>query len=202
MEEFLSKLASREPVPGGGGASALIGSISCALCSMVANLTTGKKRYAQYQDRIDEILREMEEKRQQLIKDIQKDADAFLPLSRAYSLDKNSEGYEEIMEQALLQAAQAPMDILRDISALVPMIEELSVIGSRLAVSDVAVAAAACTAGLQGAVMNVYINTKSMQDREQADTINREAAVLVKEGVSRCKTVYDGILKVMTGENL
>ena len=136
----------------------------------------------------------MEEKRQQLIKDIQKDADAFLPLSRAYSLDKNSEGYEEIMEQALLQAAQAPMDILRDISALVPMIEELSVIGSRLA--------AACTAGLQGAVMNVYINTKSMQDREQADTINREAAVLVKEGVSRCKTVYDGILKVMTGENL
>ena len=46
MQEFLKSLASSEPVPGGGGASALVGAVGCALASMVANLTTGKKKYA------------------------------------------------------------------------------------------------------------------------------------------------------------
>lgn len=197
METFLDRLASKEAVPGGGGASALIGSISCALCSMVANLTTGKKKYAQYQDRIDEILADMEKKRQELLLDIQKDADAFLPLSKAYSMDKAAEGYEENMERALLQAAQAPLDIVKDIAVLVPVIEELSSIGSRLAISDVAVAAAACEAGLKGAVMNVYINTKSMKNREIADSMNQEAAACVEDGVRRCRGVYEQILEDM-----
>ena len=92
MKQFLENLSSKEPVPGGGGASALIGAISCALCSMVANLTTGKKKYAQYQNRIDELLPILEQLRTDLLLDIQKDADAFYPLSQAYSLDKKYAG--------------------------------------------------------------------------------------------------------------
>ena len=55
LSEFITALSSKEPVPGGGGASALIGAIGVALCSMVANLTTGKKKYAKYQSDIDDI---------------------------------------------------------------------------------------------------------------------------------------------------
>ena len=193
MNTFLTELASSAPVPGGGGASALVGGVSCALCSMVANLTTGKKKYAQYQDRIDELLPYLEELRVELLADIKLDADAFYPLSQAYSIPKEDPNRDEIMEEALLTASNAPMKIVEDVSKLVPVLEELEVIGSRLAISDVAVAAAACATALKGAVMNIYINTKSMKNREVAETMNSKAKELVADGTKRCEAVYEKI---------
>ena len=193
MNNFLNELASSAPVPGGGGASALVGAVSCALCSMVANLTTGKKKYAQYQERIDELLPYLEELRQELIEDIKLDADAFYPLSQAYSIPKDDPNRDEVMENALLTASNAPMKIVEDVSKLVPVLEELEVIGSRLAISDVAVAATACATALKGAVMNIYINTKSMKNREVADAMNEKAKELVADGTKRCEAVYEKI---------
>lgn len=193
MNSFLCELASSAPVPGGGGASALVGAVSAALCSMVANLTTGKKKYAQYQERIDELLPYLEELRAELIEDIKLDADAFYPLSQAYSIPKEAPARDEIMEKALLTASNAPMKIVEDVSKLVPVLEELEVIGSRLAISDVAVAAAACGTALKGAVMNIYINTKSMKNREVAEAMNQKARELVADGTKRCEVVYEKI---------
>lgn len=193
MNKFLEELSSSAPVPGGGGASALIGAIGCALCSMVANLTTGKKKYAQYQERIDELLPFLEEMRGELMADIKMDADAFYPLSQAYSIPKDAPDRDKIMEEALLTASNAPMKIVEDVSKLVPVLEELEVIGSRLAISDVAVAAAACSVALKGAVMNIYINTKSMKNREVAEAMNQKARDLVADGTKRCDAVYEKI---------
>ena len=193
MNKFLEELSSSAPVPGGGGASALIGAIGCALCSMVANLTTGKKKYAEYQGRIDELLPFLEDMRAQLMEDIKLDADAFYPLSQAYSIPKDAPDRDKIMEEALLTASNAPMKIVEDVSRLVPVLEELEVIGSRLAISDVAVAAAACSVALKGAVMNIYINTKSMKNREVADAMNQKAKDLVADGTKRCDAVYEKI---------
>jgi len=193
MNTFLTELASSAPVPGGGGASALVGAVSAALCSMVANLTTGKKKYAQYQERIDELLPYLEQLRAELMEDIKLDADAFYPLSQAYSIPKDAPDRDEIMENALLTASNAPMKIVEDVSKLVPILEELEVIGSRLAISDVAVAATACATALKGAVMNIYINTKSMKNREVAEGMNKKAKELVADGTKRCEAVYDKI---------
>lgn len=193
MNTFLTELASSAPVPGGGGASALVGAVSAALCSMVANLTTGKKKYAQYQERIDELLPYLEQLRAELMEDIKLDADAFYPLSQAYSIPKDAPDRDEIMENALLTASNAPMKIVEDVSKLVPVLEELEVIGSRLAISDVAVAATACATALKGAVMNIYINTKSMKNREVAEGMNKKAKELVADGTKRCEAVYDKI---------
>lgn len=193
MNTFLTELASSAPVPGGGGASALVGAVSAALCSMVANLTTGKKKYAQYQERIDELLPYLEQLRAELMEDIKLDADAFYPLSQAYSIPKDAPDRDEIMEKALLTASNAPMKIVEDVSKLVPVLEELEVIGSRLAISDVAVAATACATALKGAVMNIYINTKSMKNREVAEGMNKKAKELVADGTKRCEAVYDKI---------
>ena len=193
MNKFLDELSSSAPVPGGGGASALIGAIGCALCSMVANLTTGKKKYVQYQERIYELLPFLENMRGALMEDIKLDADAFYPLSQAYSIPKDAPDRDKIMEEALLMASNAPMKIIEDVSKLVPVLEELEVIGSRLAISDVAVAAAACSAALKGAVMNIYINTKSMKNREVAEAMNQKAKELVGDGTARCDAVYKKI---------
>lgn len=195
MKEFLERLASKDPVPGGGGASALIAALSCALASMVANLTTGKKKYASYQDRIEEILVELEQKRQILLTDIDRDAEAFTPLAEAYALDKDYPGREVIMEKALLRAAQAPLEMIRDTASLIPFISELSEIGSKLAISDVAVSAAACSAALQGGIVNVYINTKLMKNREYAEKINHEAVMVVSQGTEDCTRIYKKILE-------
>lgn len=197
MDQFLEELASKAPVPGGGGASALVGAIGAALCSMVANLTDGKKTYSQYQDRIDKLLPFLENMREELVADIKMDADAFYPLSQAYSLKKDAPNRDQIMEEALLTASNAPMKIVEDISKLVPVLEELEVIGSRLALSDVAVAASVSSAALKGAVMNIYINTRSMKDRKMAASMNQKAKALVEDGTKRCDAVYAKIAAEM-----
>lgn len=199
MKDFLDTLSSKEPTPGGGGASALVAAVSCSLCSMVSNLTTGKKKYAQYQDKIDEYLVLLKEKNELLQSDIEKDAKAFAPLAKAYSLDKSTEGYEDIMEKALFDAATAPKEILEDIYSLVPVIEDLAVMGSRLAISDVAVAAACLEAAMKGCVLNVYINTRSMKNKDTAQKMNTYVKEIVSDGSKRMQKVYadiDGMLKL------
>ena len=193
MEQFLKELASKEPTPGGGGASALLGSVSAALCSMVANLTTGKKKYAQYQEDIERILKEMETGIWKIHSFIEKDAIAFAPLAQAYSIPKDQPDREQILEKALLDAAVLPMELTETLYALVPVMEELEIKGSRLAISDVAVAAAACEGALKGAVMNVYINTRLMKDKEKANAMNQKAMELEEDGSRRCREVYGRI---------
>ena len=190
MEQFLKELASKEPTPGGGGASALLGSVSAALCSMVANLTTGKKKYAQYQEDIERILKEMETGIWKIHSFIEKDAVAFAPLAQAYSIPKDQPDREQILEKALFDAAVLPMELTETLYALVPVMEELEIKGSRLAISDVAVAAAACEGALKGAVMNVYINTRLMKDKEKANAMNQKAMELEEDGSRRCQEVY------------
>ena len=193
MKDFLDALSSKEPTPGGGGASALVAAVSCSLCSMVSNLTTGKKKYAQYQDKIDEYLVLLKEKNELLQADIEKDAKAFAPLAKAYSLDKSTEGYEDIMEKALFDAATAPKEILEDIYSLVPVIEDLAIMGSRLAISDVAVAAACLEAAMKGCVLNVYINTRSMKNKDTAQKMNAYVKEIVSDGSKRMQKVYGDI---------
>ena len=109
MDNFLAVLSSSEPVPGGGGAGALMGATAAALCSMVANLTSGKKKYAEYQSDIERIIRNMNYEIKVFLALINKDAEGFYPLSRAYSIPKDEPGREQTLEQALVLAATYPI---------------------------------------------------------------------------------------------
>ena len=102
---FVDVLASKAPVPGGGGAAALVGAIGMALGSMVCNLTTGKKKYAQYEEAIQEILVKAGKLQEELLSMIDKDAEGFYPLSKAYGLPTSTEEEKqykaETMEKCL-----------------------------------------------------------------------------------------------------
>ena len=191
---FLDELSSGAPVPGGGGASALMGALSASLCSMVANLTTGKKKYAEYQQDIERILVDAAKLRDDAAELIKKDAEVFEPLSKAYSIPKEQEGRDEILEDALRKAAEVPYQMVEKAKEISLIIEELALKGSRLAISDVGVAASACRALATGASMNVYINTKLMKDRAFAEELNRKTDDLVKEVSSRCDEAYNKVL--------
>ena len=199
IDRFLNELSSAAPVPGGGGASALMGAVASSLCSMVANLTTGKKKYAEYQGDIDRILEVTAKLTDEIAELIEKDAEAFEPLSKAYSIPKEEPGRDEILENALHVASDAPFEIVAKTLEVADLIEELSVKGSRLAISDVGVAASACRAAATGASMNVYINTKLMKDREYASSMNEKTDKAVAEVIAKCDKAYELVLGGLKG---
>ena len=111
--EFLDALASKSPTPGGGGASALVGALGAALASMVGNYTLGKQKYAGVEAEVQALMVRTEELRTRLLAQVDADAAAFEPLSRAYAIPKDDPARGEVMERCLREAAAPPMEILR-----------------------------------------------------------------------------------------
>lgn len=203
MNDFLKVLSSGEPVPGGGGASGYAAAIGMALGSMVANLTTGKKKYARYQEEIEEIILHGAQVTEELTEFMDKDAEAFEPLSKAYGLPKNTEeeiaARTEIMEKALVVASQAPLDLMEKIVEALEIISRLAEIGSRLAISDAGVGAQMCKAALNGASLNVFINTKLMKDRAVAEEMNAKADALLEKGNKMADEAYAKVVEAIRG---
>lgn len=195
MREWINTLASNAPTPGGGGASALVGAVAAALGGMVANLTTGKKKYAAYQADIQRMIEETEALSGELYSLMQADADAFAPLAAAYGIPKEDPSRTETLEKALRIAAEPPMAMLRALSRLPAMLEELREKGSKLAVSDVGCAAIFGASALSGALLNLLVNTRLMQDRAYASALEKEALELEQESKARFHAVYNAVLE-------
>lgn len=192
--QFLSELSSNAPVPGGGGASAAVGAFAAALGMMVTNLTIGKKKYADYEEEVKAVRDRLEGLRDQLIDLVDGDAVAFEPLSKAYSIPKDDPERDTIMENALYEASVVPMSIMGTVLAAAKELEVLVEKGSKLAVSDVGVGILFAQAAIEGASLNVYINTKSMKDRERAAALDAKADAIIAEGAALKARIYDGVL--------
>ena len=197
--DFLEQLSSSAPIPGGGGASAAVGAFASALGLMVTNLTVGKKKYADVEEEILEIREKLEQKKQDLVRMVDEDAEAFEPLAKAYRMPKETEEEqaqkEKVMEAALKNAAEAPLCIMKTIVVTMEMIQVLGEKGSRLAVSDAGVAILFAQAALEGASLNIFINTKMMKDQEEAERLNYLADQLIATGKELKETTYDAVLK-------
>ena len=156
IEEFAGGLSSAKPVPGGGGACAAAGAFAAALGMMVANLTVGKKRYAEVEEEMKEILIRLGVLRDQLLELIDKDAEAFEPLSRAYGLPRETpeqrEEKERVLEAALYEASMVPLEIMERILEAMGDLEILSKKGSRIVISDAGVGVLFAQAALDGRI--------------------------------------------------
>lgn len=196
--DFIEVLASKAAVPGGGGAAALAGAIGMALGSMVCNLTTGKKKYAQYEEAIQKILVKASKLQEELLSMIDKDAEGFYPLSKAYGLPTSTEEEKqykaETMEKCLKVACEVPMNIVRLCYDSIKLHEELVDKGSKLAISDVGCGVQCLRAAILSGQLNVIINVNSMKDREYAEKIDKECNQLVQDGVKICDEVYQKVL--------
>lgn len=192
--QFLSELSSNAPVPGGGGASAAVGAFAAALGMMVTNLTIGKKKYADYEEEVKAVRDRLEGLRDQLIDLVDGDAVAFEPLSKAYSIPKDNPERDTIMENALYEASVVPMSIMETVLAAAKELEILVEKGSKLAVSDVGVGILFAQAAIEGASLNVYINTKSMKDRDRAAALDAKADAIIAEGAALKARIYSGVL--------
>lgn len=193
IEKFLEALASSAPTPGGGGAAALCGALGIALGNMVGSLTLGKKKYADVHEDIAELNAKAEALRAGFVALVDADAEAFAPLSRAYSIPKDDPARDEIMEPALLKAAEAPLEIMRKCAEALELISGYAAKGSALAISDAGCAAALCGAAMEAAALNVKINTKSMKNRAVADNINAETNELLQKYFVLSQEIYNDV---------
>ncbi len=191
--EFSDALASKAAVPGGGGASALVGALGAALGSMVCNLTIGKKAYREVEEDVKGILSKTESLRSRMLELVERDAVVFEPLSKAYGIKaetpEEKEAKDALMEQALRNASTVPVDIVRVAWDCLELLDDLAEKGSKLAISDVGVGALFCKAALLGGRFNVMINTEMMKDREYASRVDAEVDGIVQRGSALADTI-------------
>ncbi len=198
-DEFVEVLSSKAPVPGGGGASALVGAVGAALCNMVGNLTVGKKKYADVEEELRGLMEQVTEIQNRFLQLIDEDAEGFAPLAKAYGLPSGTEEEKakkaEIMEKCLNDACGVPMEIMENCCRAIDLIEIFAAKGSVLAVSDAGVAAACCRAALKGASLNIYINTKSMKDRKRGDELNQKCDEMIAVYGAKAEKLFDSVLQ-------
>lgn len=185
IDDFVTVLSGSDPVPGGGGVCALCGALGTALGNMVAALTVGKKKYADVEDEIKDFSKRAEDIREKLMGCIDRDAECFRPLSEAYGIKAETEEEkrekERIMEDALRLACTVPLEIMELSAEAIELHKDFASKGSALAVSDAGVGAVLCKSALQGASLNVWINTKLMKDRVYAEELNKKAEGLLEK---------------------
>ena len=191
---FAEVLAAKESVPGGGGAAALVGALGIALGSMVGNFTTGKKRYADVEDDIQRMLADAEAIRLKLIELVEEDAAAFYPLSQAYGIPKDDPTRAEVLEEATKNACVAPLEMMRQIAKAIELLEEMGQKGSKMLLSDVGCGALLCRAALEAASLNVFVNTKTLNERTLAYAIEAECDALLGEWCPRAEACAASVM--------
>ena len=191
LNEFSEKLFSKEAVPGGGGASALVGALAVSLGAMAANLTIGKEKYAEYTDELNANLEKAEKLRLRLLELIEEDAAGFREINKAYKVKPRDEA---LMEKALVSAATPPLKMMEAIKEVIDILIVFSDKTSILVVSDVGVGAKFAEAAIKSAYLNVVVNVKLMKDEKTAAEIGEKAERLLHYA-KKADKVYEDILR-------
>ena len=191
--KFVEVLASDAPAPGGGGAAALVGAIGTALGNMVGSLTVGKKKYAAVEAEIIELKAKCDALQKELLDQVEADEINFVPLAKAYGIPKDDPNREKILEEATLVACSTPMKIMELCCQAIEYIAVFAEKGSRLAVSDAGCAAVCVKAGLQAASLNVFINTKTLKNREVADEMNAKALGMLDKYCAMADEIFNTV---------
>ena len=168
VEEFLRRLSSGDPTPGGGAASALAGALGASLVSMVCNLTLGRERYADFEADARQIQSEADALRVRLQEGIDEDAAAYGRVIATYKLPRGTDGEKaarsDAIQVATVEAAEVPLGLVEASAQVIELAERALGKTNPNAASDLAVAALLGVAGLDGAAANVEINLSSLKD--------------------------------------
>jgi glutamate formiminotransferase/formiminotetrahydrofolate cyclodeaminase len=179
---FLDELAAGTAAPGGGSAAAYGAAMGAALVAMVARLTVGKKKYADVEARMNEIITEAEKLRADLTESVQRDAAAFGEVMAAFRLPKENEEQQNAraaaIEIATHHAAEVPLSVAARAARVLELAAELAETANVNAVSDAGSAGAMAGAALHAAGLNVRINATGVQDREAAQRWQAELSDL------------------------
>jgi methenyltetrahydrofolate cyclohydrolase len=169
VRELTARLASREPVPGGGSASALSGALAAALVAMVGELTVGRPEAADH--RVRELRDAALARMGELVGLAQDDAAAYAAVVEARRMARGTDDERlirrEAMDAAILGAAEVPLQAAETAAEVLGLAERMAPIGNPNAVSDVGVAAELAAAAVRGAALNVRINLPYLPEQAE-----------------------------------
>lgn len=194
---FADELSSDSPAPGGGSVAALVGSLGASLGAMVANLTYGKKAYADHWDEMKLVADRGQDLKDWFLTAVDRDTDAFNEVMAAMRLPKKTAGEQtarfEAIEAATKNATQVPFDVLERSLQILDLIEVAAARGNPNSVSDAGVGALCARACAEGAFLNVCINLEGITDRSWAEQTEAKAKTLIEEINDRAGRVVDAV---------
>jgi methenyltetrahydrofolate cyclohydrolase len=198
VEPFLDALASQAATPGGGSAAAIIGAMGAALVSMVCNLTIGKKKYAEVEAEMKDVLARSEALRLKLTGMIEDDVTAFDAVMAAYGMAKESDAdraaREKAIQAALKQATEVPLRCCHAAREVIDLAAIASDKGNLNVISDAGVAVLAAYAALRSAALNVFTNARMITDKVFAEAKLKELHALLAGAESATEKAY-GVVK-------
>ena len=182
LSDWMDAVASVNPSPGGGTASAVAGALAAALAAMVGKLTVGRKKYAEVDAEFRELVENAETLRVRLMRLGDEDAASYDAVSAAYKIPKEREAERKAaIQKALIGAAQGPLETLRAAREVAALAARAAEAGNRNAVSDAGVGALLAGAAARGAAYNVRINVSGMPDPAEGGPLAAEAKKLIAE---------------------
>ena len=183
VTEFLKRLSSEAPTPGGGSASALLGAVGAALVSMVCNLTLSSGKYKESESAVQGILSESERLRAELERLVDEDAAAYGKVSAAMkmprSTDEEKQARTVALQASLREACDVPLRTMDACASVLKLCTAAARVCTPHAVSDIGVAAHAAAAALRGAEMNVAVNLSLIKDPDYVETARKKADELL-----------------------
>jgi len=195
VKEYLKVLKSEAPAPGGGAVCALAGAQGAALVMMVANLTIGKKKYAEYNALCVETREKTEEVYQKLVDGIDEDKTAFEKVSAAYGMPKDTDELKQKRTKAIasasIEAAETPLEAMELSLQGLKLTQALLGKSNANLISDLGVAAVNFYSAISGAEMNVLINLSSIKDKEKAEYLSRRSKEILREGKELSDKIYN-----------
>lgn len=201
LKDFATVLGSDTPAPGGGSAAALSGANGISLTKMVCELTLGKKKYADYQEVIEEVHLKSSSLQEKLLAAIDKDTEAFNLVSAVFDMPKETDddkaARRAAMQSALKEAAQSPYDMMLLMVEALEVTEKAVGKSNTNAASDLGVAALNLKAGLQGAWLNVLINLSGIKDDAFVSNYRQKGQELLTRGCDIADTIYERIVEIV-----
>jgi formiminotetrahydrofolate cyclodeaminase len=198
IDAYLTRLASREPTPGGGAAAALHAAQGAALVAMVARYTTGPK-YEQHDELVRRIIGDADVLVAEALRLADADEVAFQGVIDAYRLPSGTDGLKAVrtaaIQEALVAAAQTPAQLIRLAGNIVDAATELFEVANANVISDVAAAADAARAAATTARVNIDINVVAIKDAaarsrlaDQTDGLEEKVVLAADSLVGRVRT--------------
>jgi len=201
--DFLNALAAGTATPGGGAAGAYAGAMAAGLVAMVARLTLGKKKYAEVEAEMQEVIAAAEKLRADLTTAVADDITAFDAVMLAFKLPKDSEAElaarTEAIEKANHGATAVPLRVARDAASVLGLAAIVAEQGNVNAVSDAGSAANLALAALRAAGLNVRTNAAAVKDRDAARSWLNEIDSLEYRALDTAEAINRTIRERMGG---
>ena len=198
LTDFCTAIASKEPAPGGGSVAAMSAAMGIGLVGMVAQLTIGRKKYAEHQDLMQEIIVQSEELRHKLVSAIDRDTLAYNEVAAVFSMPKETDADKAAraaaMEISLKAATAVPQEVMGLCLAALDLAEKAVGRSNTNAASDLGVAAHTLLAGAHGAWMNVLINLSGIRDAEFVQQTKTDGAAIIKQAEKSAEAIISYVM--------